>query len=406
MKCALAMLLAITLIFSTYEIPPLNEVELNNLNVLVGASAKYTAMQNNSEGPVYFANATMLAIDPSIDSRISYSQVPDVLWTFASGYDEEYHDETPSKDGYYCFGKVDKTNLELADYNVQTIAKFVFKNITKTIENPEFYFTIPFNTNELAASEKDTIQISINVQFAFIYDRKREVWEPQSFGEGVVGCGLQPTPDDQISMTRDVAINSTYQVEGESTEHFLVAPVLREQWFRNNRFDSIFFTNREIYSSQVKLNNETIKEWKFHLFDIESDSLGMQRIISLETMNQTNGAKENHENVTIPKGLLRGSKTFGYAYEINSTYPGIGDNLLEVEIMDEFGNILTHSEIIRSRMLSYNGNTSETGAVNGQNMRKGIGYEEEKTKITYIEFGMIGILLIVLFLNIAKRNND
>jgi hypothetical protein len=332
------------------------------LNALAGASIIYTAMQNDSGGPIHFANATILAIDPSIDSRISYSQIPTVLWTYASRYDNEYHSETHSEDEYYCFGKMDKTDFKIANHSVQMTAIVIFKNITKTIANPEFHFTIPFNSSELAESENDRMQINVEVRFTFTYDRKREIWESQSFGEGVIGCGLQPTPDDQVEFVGTTNVNATYLVEGEKTNYFLVAPVLREQWFRNNRFDSIVFTNREIYESQVRLNNETIiGDWRFHSFEIQNDSFGMQRIISLEITNQTNGAKENYGNVTVPKGLLKGNETFSYAYEINSTYSGIGDNQLEIEMMDEFGNNISYSEMIRSRALSYNGNESETG---------------------------------------------
>ncbi len=393
MKTGILLVLFVSVVFAPFLDAPFDEVKENNLNVIM--SSKEFSEEIVGPGPVYFVNLTILTLDPSVDNRINYGRLPEVLWISKAGYTSSFEDRILTYPIGACKDRFSKRVWELVDYRKEVLGNFYFRNMTKEVSVSSNNFVIPFTNEELAASENDTLGVNVSGSFEFDYKVQYTAYI-EYFDE----CLIDKQVNETITITKSAFSSKEYPVEGEEILYFLKKPVLKEQWFKNNRFDVVVLANKELKYMEIRKNNSTIGTARFHEFGIETDELGIEKITSNQT-NIINGTKTNRQDTKIlPKGLEKQNKTFYIAYQINSSYEGIGNNTLGLFLEDDFGGEMKSEEQLLSRALS----NTELGFANSGKIelsRQNFTTKDKEINFTYLELGAVGLLALIIFRKIS-----
>ncbi len=226
-----------------------------------------------------------------------------------------------------------------------------------------------------------------------------------------LGCA-----DNFISQSGSIPIsqNFTYTVYGTNHLFFLSAPVLGEQWFRDNQFDVVVLSQDPLSSASVQLNgiasNSTLV-W----FENATGPYGMLRFRSLnqsmlanltdmDNQSPPNPAIRWSELVSnssfIPYPLESQNHPFMFVYEFNTSYSGLGTNNLSLTVNDACGGSESYNASLLSRMLSYNGNTLENGSPIDANISRGSApFNEDTLNRTAVSFGLVAVILLLAFIN-------
>lgn len=393
--------LMLSIVFSNYTYPPFGEVNLHNENIsLQSIYLNQSSLSWSSptfEDPILFANASLLFLSPAVDTRISANNLTTLWWVWAEKHEEEVW-EDDSDDG--CSDR-----LIFSDFELSGLINFIFKNITKSInisKELEFNLSTPFSTDELnKANGTDNLTANLTAELNFIY--VLEVRECVGFPI----CGCAPVDIQNIEFKKPLSSQLTYTVEGGSVLFFLSAPVLREQWFKNNHFDNIVSTKRILYRGDVEMNNNNLSWFTFYMFNISEDEYGIWRIVSIKNYSTSNMTALEYAGVITPAPLEHENETFIYINIFNVSYDGIGVNNLRLIVIDHFGNLFVSESEIASRTLSYGGNNSEDGISHNKNeMRKSAADLLYKLMLEPLSLSILGILLIVfLAFNRLKIDN-
>ena len=95
------------------------------------------------------------------------------------------------------------------------------------------------------------------------------------------------------------------------------------------------------------------------------------------------------------------NKTFYIAYQINSSYEGIGNNALGLFLEDDFGGEVKIEEHLLSRALS----NTELGFANSNEIelsRQNFTTKDKEIDFTYLELGAVGLLALIIFRRISR----
>lgn len=398
-------LFLISVSFALFSEPPVNQMTgQNNASAPLLQNSFLTHLPKSMptvSNPIEAADAIIVKLDPSVDNVVSDKNPPRILWVWAEKH-AEYINQLP--DLQRCF---DGVTLIYNSKTVSSTIKVSFKGETRSMRNPgSGYLDLPFSPAELAtAGPYEKMTISLSGEFNFLYDRTILHYKylpcSEQGGQGVCvpSCDFYSMETGVANFSRPFSSSMAYTVEGGNVLFFLASPVLREQWYRNNRFDNLAFSNRMFYKSAFLLNGLEISNASLYAFDLYNDDIGVWYIKSVNLANKSSGMAFAEKLVRVsPNQIQRTNDVFSYLYQANASYSGLGKNNATLALFDRFLNQYENSEEITSRMLSLNSDTMETGepVMNQSVARPSLAYKEEKLTGIIINIGIIGVFLLIV----------
>jgi hypothetical protein len=319
-------------------------------------------------------------------------------------------------------GCPESATLLSADYSFASVT-FSFRGINESSQFLSTYIPVPDSVLATARDSSGTGNLTVTIRG--IVRASYELDNPANSDASCVdnityAAAVLPIPSTTHS----------FRVYGRKKLFFLQAPVLREQWFRNNRFDVIVLSQAPIYHAEVRLNNnlsENISMERF-MMDNSTGPYGLWEAFSApfnpiaagdNSTNQTNSTNETWPGQALPQlrsgqhwseypmnssitpsPLEESSNAFSYAYGFNSSYEGIGANNLSLAVWDVCGGNGSVSEPISSRMLSYGGTTLENGSpIDASISRGSVPFTEDTLSRAEISIGLVAVVLLLSFIN-------
>jgi hypothetical protein len=238
------------------------------------------------------------------------------------------------------------------------------------------------------ASGADNLTVVIGGTVAFIYEVNDQY---------VDGISCYPNYTN-FTATVPVSANATFIVGGRRKLFFLAAPVLREQWFRNNRFDVAVLSQCPLHSAEVLLNNASARNVTLRSYGLSRDWLYITSITSNATSPEAQA--ERPGGAVDPFPLEPANDSFAFAYRFNFSYAGLGENNLSLIIRDAVLSGARHDETLLSRMVSFGGNTTETGeSASLVPSRPSAAFPPGALAHLEVSLGLVGLVLILAFLN-------
>ncbi len=273
---------------------------------------------------------------------------------------------------------------QMADYDLNITFEYDGHSAIIPVEGN--VIRVPPSLEETMENASGLKNLSINlggkIRLWYVLNDRR----PYRFG---LGCG-----DGLVNTSKLVFhINDTreYRVEGGDKLFFLEAPVLREQWFRSNKFEMGVFSQSRLYEAEISLNKERICHFNDVDFELFTNRRGIQSI-------RTTGKHPIANYTATP--LSRNNNTLGYYYLFSCRYEGLGKNNLSIDICDYYGYGASSNESILSRRLSYGNKTDELGMpVKPSITRPSAVVGKDSLGLITISAGMLGMLIILLLAN-------
>lgn len=403
----LLLFLLIPTSLSLYTDPPLQEVTSHNLAlapwlndhydpsiaingtvhmVFRGTNINWVKISEEFDFPLIHASAKLLTIDPSVDNATNIENNPRLVFAWGARADTLKRDDWESDD---CTEYQNASSVTRS-----ALVTFTFRNTSETVSTTTNVVAIPDSVQEAmqGTTGRDRLNIKLDSTFDFLYTIDDQYATFES------GCVQR-----LVNFTESLNIKDemNWTVEGDNTLFFLRTPVLNEQWFRNNHFDSIAFSDSRIYKGRISANNDQEKEFHLYSFNITPGIYGLQKIESIPLDHQPGIGEHTVFNTPIPLALQ--NNTYGYLYEFNYTYDGIGKNSLLLETSSFSGKDHSFSQALLSRALSHSGNISEL-ETDKENVRKSRGTSVSSLNQITIGFGIIGLLVLMLLLTkIVKK---
>jgi len=194
--------------------------------------------------------------------------------------------------------------------------------------------------------------------------------------------------------------NRSFAVGGSGSLFFLRSPVLREQWAGDSRFDVVVLSQSPLYHADVYLNGNQARNITLRSFGVQENAYGLQEIVS-QPMNQSSGIwSENTAGGLAQKALDARNRSFNYVYQFNYSYSGLGNSTLYLSVNDSCLVHSAYSDVLLSRMLSYNGSTMENGKpFDAAVARPSSPFSGDILGIITISFGVAAIIILVSFTN-------
>jgi len=329
------------------------------------------------------ASSKLLTIDPSVDNATSATHSSVLIFAWGNVSLPLETDDYESDD---CLeSQVNST------VNRSAIVTFSFGNVSRTVSTTNNIISVPTAVLEAMknTSGKELLIVELNTSFNFTYtvDDRRPSFEE--------GCSHHIM---NFSSVIELSDSKNWSVEGNSTLFFLRAPVLGEQWFRNNRFDSLVFSNNRLYRGEISADGNQTFSFRLYDFNITNDSYGVWYIQSVPIAPSEGIVAHTVYNAPAP--IDPDNLSYHYLYEFNYSYEAIGLKTLELRATSFFNDDYSFSREILSRMLSYSGNVSELGGPANETIsRKSIAFQIDSIRGVTIALGLIGILLVVLLAN-------
>jgi hypothetical protein len=414
--------LLISLSFAQFNEPPLDSIIENNSAAAQALEGHYnSSFARNGTIILTFGNYTqplnlsasveIAGLSPSIDN-MSCAYDGMALIT-ARGF-QQGHLTSLSAEGYPDFTcdaewfegnpdlawRCDFDDDDCAEYENQTFVLYDM-NVTFTIGN--FSSSIPFSSTftEIPedvlgqirnASGADNLTVNISGNIIFIYEINN-----RSFGFGDCGSNVS-----NVSQSINYTVERNFTVGGDKKLFFLRSPILREQWFRNNRFDLVALSQCPLYRAEIYRNGNITRNFTVRGFLVSTDDYGIQSMQSDYPANYSNGSgwSEHSSNVTTPVPLEEYSHSFSYVYEFNHSYDGIGESDLALLVYDSAANSANHSERILSRMLSRDSSVPEAGGALDPNVtRPSVRFERDVLTSVEIGLGLVALVIFLAFVN-------
>ncbi|MEW6749164.1 MAG: hypothetical protein AB1295_05645 [Candidatus Micrarchaeota archaeon] len=414
------LLLLISLSFAQYAEPPLDSVMDGNR----GLSASLASLYNSS----YAFNSTMdivlgshissvpvsssiqiLALSPQIDDTAC--AVDGMAALFARGEEMGVLTALPSEgypdfpcdsvwfdgpkeyawrcdfDGDSCAEFVNSSGVFYEDL----MATFSFRGISAAVPFSSTVIEIPQEVrDELdSASGNDSLLVEVSGNLTFFY----EINDRQGFGD----CGSNYV---FFNHSTPISINRSFSVGGSRKLFFLESPVLREQWYRDNRFDVIVLSQCPLYRAEIYENGNLSDAITIRWFSIETDGYGMMRMRS-EAENATEGGwSERSSGVANPFQLERENISYLFAYRFEHGYAGLGDKNISITVRDAALSEDSFNETITSRMLSYHGAYAEDGSpADSVPARPSLAPKQSSLISIEVAFGLISLVILIAFVN-------
>jgi len=393
----LSLILLSGMAFAQYSSPPLSLLIGNNTAAAAALDGYYNSsyaqngtanlsIGNFSRLVNLSASVVIVGLSPNIGNISCVSE--DIAVVIARGYYESHLLDPYGED----FDHDQCTEIEgqtIARYNNLNIT-FSFRNTSETVPFDSTFLSLPPSILDALESSSGTENLTINVTgiITFIFQIDNP---PQG------DCDEHNYTN--ISGILPISVNQTFLVGGNQKLVFLVRPILREQWFRDNRFDTIVLSQCPLYRAEIRMNGASMKNISIRTFNLTTDEFGFMRMTSNLSDAGGNGWMEDPSAVATPTPLEMENNSFAYAYMFNFSYQGLGDNNLSIAATDSVLDSEEYNDTLRSRMLSYNGLTMENGQpVNGNSRPSASSSEGSLTRLE-IGLGLVGLVLILAFLN-------
>jgi hypothetical protein len=286
----------------------------------------------------------------------------------------------------YCFEYEDQAFVA---YEMN--ATFTFRNVSASVPFSSTLTEIPEEVMEemRGASGAENLTVGISGNATFIYQL-----DNQTFGFGDCSSNFS-----NVSQSVSFSANRTFVVGGEKKLFFLRAPVLREQWFRNNRFDTVVLSQCPLYHADIYMNGNITENFTLREFDVVTDSYGISWVLSNKTNATGSGWSESSSNVTTPFPLEHADDSFRFVYEFNHSYAGLGENNLSLVVRDVVLSPAQYNDSFTSRVLTFNGNITETGSPASAAARPSSGFAYDSLAYIRIGLGLIALVFILAFVN-------
>jgi hypothetical protein len=331
------------------------------------------------------ASVKLISIEPSIDNVIS-GENPFLIFSWGNESDvlePKDWEKVPGLMGDDCVEF--QVNSSVSRHALVT---FTYGNLSQTANTYDNVVDVP-QSILLAmqnTSGSDTLNITIDAVFNFTYTIDDRIPTHEGCRTNLVNFSSLIHVYDEMNHTSS----------GNKTLFFLRKPVLNEQWFRNNHFDTIVFSNSKLYRAQIRENGKSVKNISLYSFNVTTDKHGLQRIVSIPNNKIAVNSLE-HKALNFPTPISFDNSSFIYLYEFNHSYEGIGENLLELEVTSFFGSSSAYSQKILSRSLTHSGNISEPGVdYNQSTARASRAATDSDLQPVILSFGIIGVLILLL----------
>jgi len=395
-----------------YSLPPLSNVSSYNLALATslnntyddanathgkiwmefkGTNIDWVQISKQVELPLIHASARLLSMEPSVDNVTDAAADPSLLFAWGARADP-----LPAKDWE---GSDEGAGDDCVEYhNSSSVSRhalvlFSFGNVSQIVNTTSNVVAVPENV--LAAMENttgnDTLNVKLNATFDFLYtvDDRRPSFES--------GCSHH-----LMNFTSSITVvdERNWTVEGNRTLFFVRAPVLGEQWFRNNRFDVVVLSNHRLFSGSISANQNQTQVFILRVFNISDGPYGTKRIISFPSGMDASGMVQ-HLALNTPTPLDKMNATYAYAYELNYSYEGIGWNMLNITVSSFSGRNYSYSEDVLSRALTHSGGIPEPGVSSNESaLRDSVAIGSNQLFAVSLSLGLVGILVAFL---LAKK---
>lgn len=388
-----------------YANPPHNEVFTNNSINFNSIRAGYGQVIWNEnptvDSPVIYSTVKLFGIYPQVDDHIFEDGNTTIFWDYKVKYVDTITGKNSMSD-YRCSDG--QSTLNYLNYTFSPSLNLTYNNQTSVIY-PDGVIS-PLVMNLQGGDGNESLNLSINGEYRFYYDRTDYYLRYVCLGydsEGTcttTGCfGI--TERRTYEVLKKVSDSSSYIVEKPQYIQFLSKPVLAEQWYKNNLFNNILFSQRRFYKAQIKLNGANITNLSFYSFDIAKDRFGMLYINSSYNYSAQNGEGTYYNSSIMPYYLERQNNSFAYIYLLNSSYNCQGSNELTLNLFDTFSNNFSLSNNILSRRVAYGNITQEGGEINRENVRSTIEVSKESVNIYLVS---LTVFVLILLLQVRKLN--
>ncbi len=388
--------------------PPFSPVQSANEALTPGLEAslltELPVHQPTVTDPVRAIGARIVAVDPSVDGVISREQLPQVVFVYAESH-ALFVQRPPDLEA--C---TDGVQLSFLNKSVDARLLFEYNGTAMSAPAPaSLVAPVPFNESELdAVTGYHNMTITILGNMTFTYDRTVHHYrylpcsEGGSAGSCVPTCELYSIDTATQAFVRQFSASKNYSVENGEPAFFLVKPALREQWYQNNRFDSLVLSRRKFYKVGVLIDGQPLNETRTHEFEVHNGSLGALEIRSKALVQNSSIIVQGNYSDALPRGLLE--ENIAYAYLINNTYEGTGLHALTLEVTDRFGRTFGFTEHIASRFLSVNGNATVEGITSNNRslVRRSLEAHDGKPLTLAGASVVLGFFLMLLWLRIRR----
>jgi hypothetical protein len=410
-KVGVLLFLLFSLINPLYNDPPLESVYNTNIgkinefdNFFVQNLSQRGYLTLFSYTMPLDASSALVTIDPSIDNIVHSSNRSHLI--VAWGAAQLQHLPAVNHSGYCtaaecCIGEECQVGEHCSyfcdhddDYCVEYENKsyvtksafvvFCFRGQCSNLTTVTNLIQIPNEIEELmrSTSGMENLTVKINTTIAFTYQINNRYYH----GRDCYSNWTVYTSQMHFYEERN------FTVAGSNILFFLQAPVLREQWYRNNHFDSVVLSTAKVRSAFIYFNGNLSSNFTFYVFNKTTDDFGAEHILSLSLLNAT-PVLEAGINST-PRLLQWNNQSFGYGYIINYTYQGIGKNNLTMSVITWFNDTFSLNESITSRALSVSlDNTESEIPFSPETVRKSEYFVQDMLTYATVAIGIISLLL-------------
>lgn len=397
-----------TNVSAVYIDPPHQEVFINNSANFNSIRTAYGAVIRNQDptvdSPIIYATVKLFGLYPQVDDHILSQSDKTIFWDYKVKYAQSITGRNSMSDSSCADGQ---STLNYLNYTFKPSINVTYNNQTTVIYPQGVVSPFDYSADYLAGDGNQTLNLSINGEFHFYYDRLDTYQRYVCLGydsEGICSTkGCFPTTQSRTyEVLQKVSDSKSYIVENPEYIQFLSKPVLSEQWYKNNLFNNVLFSQRKFYKAQIKLNMENITNISFYSFSINPQSFGMLIVNSSYNYSAQNGNGTYYNSSFVPYYLEKQNNSFTYIYLLNSSYIGQGSNELTLSLFDTFGNSFSLSRNILSRRVAYGNITQGEGEINRETVRSTIEIKDEKINV-YLVSLTIFVLLIVLHVRKIKN---
>jgi hypothetical protein len=399
MKIAFIFIAVLALVFANYTDPPISLVSEHNnaislIDIVPDAGFGTCTVESDTSllagrSAVEALELKVVSLFPAVDNRISSAFPPSAYWAFGEKHKESISWETELS------GNTCTSNAYFVKSNHSTRIGFMIGNNTYYAADEADPMSMPSEAAamlETANGKNLTVRMDGNAVFTYDLEVYSVVCTPNS------GCSCEKNSQasGEKNLTFHCENSVDYEIETQPIVRLLQKPVLKEQWYKNNHFDNLVLANRKIYKAGVEINGSQFGAVTFYSFDVKMDKYGLESIVTIDAYS-ANGAEGKESTVNaVPVPLQVKNDTFRYAYEVNSSYSGLGWNTLTLKAYDDFGQEMEADEQILSRELSFSGNISESNSEtkNTQTLRPSSEWSPLTYNLAFITLGAVGMLAI------------
>ncbi|MBD3397860.1 hypothetical protein GF412_01780 [Candidatus Micrarchaeota archaeon] len=336
------------------EDPPVDDVVQHNqgISASMARNPALTTGELTRQDPAR-VNMSIVTVLPCVDSRIP-EDAEELLWGWNENNADGMHLTEEDPDG--C---TDRYNPTLINHTEQATIAFEFRGERResALNMNDGIADIPFSPEELSESngtENLTVTIEWNFWYYFEVVVTNNVMKNGSC-ESQVGTPLEYWDIYIIGNT-----SKEFIVEPGEASFFLARPVLGEQWYKNNHFDTLVFSRKGIYKAEISMDGEETAYARIYEFTVMEDPLGAWHITANKTEDFRNASMGNHEISYWANPVVKENNSFSHLYEINHSYGAWGPRNMSITVTDFFTGEHRYSREILSRKLT-KGGMSETG---------------------------------------------